>query len=204
MAKKLASPNFIDFWQLSELLSRQEISFYSVRFAPPPGADHFFSMNLCTTSLSLRISLIAAVISFAQPVVITRAGQKKQVTPENQIYTPADEKRSRTPAQRKIESQLLYAIKQRRGDPGVALTQTVEVKLDADGRVVVDITAAVPSRVVPEIQQLDGAVISLSEKYHTIRASIALDKLESLAASKHVRFISLPAEAMTHGGATTN
>jgi hypothetical protein len=161
-------------------------------------------MHLSTPWLSLRLSLVAALISFAFPVVLTYATETKQLATQNQTYTPADEKRSRTPEQRKIESQLLYAIRQQRGDTRGVPTEPIKIKLDASGRVVVDITSAVPSRVVPQIQVLGGSVISISQKYHTIRASIALKKVENLAASKHVRFISLPAEAMTHGSALTH
>jgi hypothetical protein len=161
-------------------------------------------MYLNATSLHFRLSLIAILLSFALPVIITHAGQTVPVATQNQTYTPADEKRSRTPAQRKIDSQLLYEIKQQRGETRGIPTQRIEIKLDARGKLLVDITAAFPSRVVPKIQELEGSVISISQKYHTIRASIALDKLESLAASKHVKYISLPAEAMTHGSAATH
>lgn len=121
-----------------------------------------------------------------------------------QSQTIADEKRSRTPAQKKIDSQLLYAIKQKRGELNGLPTMRTAIKVDAQGRTVVDITSAVPTRLVSKIKRLGGEVISVSEKYHTVRAVLALDKLEALASSKEVRFISAPAQAMTHGGAVTN
>jgi hypothetical protein len=160
-------------------------------------------MHSSTTSLTVRLSLIAILMSPASPFTVAFAQEKNEAAAQDQTYTFADEKRSRTPAQRKIDSQLLYAIKQQRGETRGVPTQRIEIKLDAKGRTLVDISSAVPSRVVAKIQALDGSVVSMSQKYHTIRALMALDKLESLATSKHVRFISLPAQAMTHGGAMT-
>lgn len=159
------------------------------------------------SSIRLLLFVLAGVASltFLTSHYSTTLAQKKdRGETEDSSYTPADEKRSRTPAQRKIDSQLLYAIRQQRGETRGVPKQRIEIKLDTTGRLIVDISSAVPSRVVPTIQALDGSVVSISPKYHTLRALIALHKLEALASSKHVRFISLPAQAMTHGGAMTH
>ena len=154
--------------------------------------------------LVVCIAVVAIVACFGSLSSATVVQKEDPSNIKKPAYTLADEKRSRTPAQKKIDSQLLYAIRRQRGDTRGLPKQLVDLKLDAKGRVVVDITSAVPSRVVPKIQALDGSVLSVSQKYHTVRALIALDKLQSLATSVHVRFISLPAEVTTHGGVITH
>ncbi|HVF55669.1 MAG TPA: hypothetical protein VM934_05940 [Pyrinomonadaceae bacterium] len=120
-----------------------------------------------------------------------------------QIGAIAGGKAGRTPAQNKIDSQLLYALKQKRGETHGVPTGRIILNLDAEGRVIVDISAIVTPAVLAEIERLGGVVISKFETYHTIRAALALEKLEALASLEDVKFIMPAAEAMTNG-ATTN
>jgi hypothetical protein len=115
------------------------------------------------------------------------------------IQTVLDEKESRTPAQKKIDSQLLYALKQKRGITRGVPTERIKIEVDRKGRALVDITAIVTPQVMAEIRRLGGEVISDDARYHTIRASLALEKLETLARLKDVRFIAPPAQAMNSG-----
>jgi hypothetical protein len=115
------------------------------------------------------------------------------------IQTIADEKESRTPAQKKIDSQLLYALKQKRGITRGVPTEPIKLELDRKGRALVDITAIVTPEVVAQIRKLGGEVISDDARYHTIRARLALEKLEALAKLKDVRFIAPFAQAMNSG-----
>ena len=111
-----------------------------------------------------------------------------------------DEKASRTPAQKKIDSQLLYALKQKRGETRGVPTERINIELDQKGRALVDITARVSPQVTSRIRKLGGIVISEDARYHTIRASLALEKLEALATLKDVSFIAPPAQAMNNRG----
>jgi hypothetical protein len=117
------------------------------------------------------------------------------------IQEAVEEKRARTPAQKKIDTQLLYALKQKRGETRGVPTEPVDIKLDAEGMTTVDITAKVSTRLVSKLKKLGAQVISKSERYHTIRARVALERLETLAGLEEVRYISAPAKAATHGGA---
>ena len=122
-----------------------------------------------------------------------------------QIQDMLDEKESRTPAQRKLDSQLIYALRQKRGEKRGVPTGRIDLGADAGGRVVVDIIAApVSARLLSKIKKLGGEVVSTSEQYHTVRAGLPLEKLERLAALPEVRFISPPARAATNGGAAAN
>jgi hypothetical protein len=117
----------------------------------------------------------------------------------SRIQTVLNEKESRTPAQKKIDSQLLYALKQKRGVTKGVPSERIELELDQKGRVLVDIAAIVTPQVLAQIHNLGGQVNSEDARYHTIRARLALEKLEALAKLKDVRFIAPAAQAMNSG-----
>jgi hypothetical protein len=110
------------------------------------------------------------------------------------------EKESRTAAQQKIDSQLLYAIYQMRGEAKKKGTPTTPIPLrkDEKGRVLVDVRAQVTEKLERMITKLGGIVSSRSERYHSILAYVPLGKIETLAESKEVKFIGPAAESMTH------
>jgi hypothetical protein len=114
------------------------------------------------------------------------------------VQTGADEKASRTAAQKKIDSQLLYALKQKRGETKGVPTARIELDLDEKGRVLVDIAANVTTELKAQIQKLGGAVISDDARYRTIRARLTIEKLELLAKRNDVRFIAPAAQAMNN------
>ena len=129
-----------------------------------------------------------------------RERQDQKISPEaaRQIGELAAAKRSRTPAQKKIDTQLLYALMQKRGETRGVPSAPVELDLDGRGRALVDISAVVTPRLVSKIAKLGAEVISSSERYHTIRARLALERLEAVAGLREVRYISPAAKAMTH------
>jgi len=110
-----------------------------------------------------------------------------------------DEKTSRTPAQQKINSQLLYEIYRRRGEAerrGVPPGPT-GVRLDSKGRALVDIRAEVTPALQKKVTRARGTVVSTSREYHSIIAWIDLLKLEQIAAGPTVRAIEPAADATT-------
>jgi hypothetical protein len=112
----------------------------------------------------------------------------------------AEEKRSRTGAQRKIDSQLLYALYRERGqgkEKGVPAGE-LRVKFDEEGRALVTIRARVTKLLLAKIKRGGGSVITSSARDEEIRASLPLGKLEEIAASKDVRAIIPAEEAMTN------
>ena len=109
------------------------------------------------------------------------------------------EKAARTPAQQKLNSQLLYEIYRRRGEAerkGVP-SEPTGVRVDADGRVLVDIrtdqTTALPRLIV----RAGGRVLSTSAGDRSVIARVPVLKLEALAADPAVRFIEPAAEPTT-------
>ena len=110
----------------------------------------------------------------------------------------AQEKGSRTPAQKKIDSQLLYAIYRKRGEAKAKGVPSGElrVRYDDRGRAIISIRASVTKTVLAKIKSLGGEVISSSESYNDILAHLPLEKLEKLAALPDVRAI-MPADEAT-------
>src|SRR5215475_13556697 len=128
-------------------------------------------------------------------------GEKISQSAMRQIEALIEEKESRTPEQKKIDSQLLYRLKQKRG---VRIAPGVErlgagVKEAADGSVLLDIRAKVTPEVLEAIRQAGGEVISAHEQFDAIRAKLTLDALEKLAGLDEVKFIRPADEGMTNG-----
>ena len=109
------------------------------------------------------------------------------------------EKESRTPAQRKIGSALLYEIYRRRGEAARKNVPPGDtgVKIDPKGRALVDVRVAVSPAMQKKIVSLGSAMVSTSREYHSVIAWVPLLKLERLAADPDVRAIVPAAEAST-------
>jgi hypothetical protein len=109
------------------------------------------------------------------------------------------EKAARTPAQQKIDSQLLYEIYRRRGEAdGEHVPPETGVRIDARGRVLVDIRADPTAALQKKIGREGGEVLSTSLRDRSIVARVPLLKLEALATDRGVRFIGPVAEATTY------
>jgi len=109
----------------------------------------------------------------------------------SEIAALFQEKASWTPAQRKLDSQLVHAAKHNRGEPfapGAPRLQ-MDVKLEGDGRVQVDISATVTPELLTQIRAGGGQVISSIPRFRSVRALLRLDQLETLAASTNVNYI---------------
>ena len=114
--------------------------------------------------------------------------------------TVPSEKESRTPAQRKINSQLLYEIYRLRGEAArkqVPVGDTL-VRIDAKKRALVDVRAEVTPARMKQLESFDSVVISTSVRYQSIVAWVPLLKLEELAADPVVRAIEPAAESTTN------
>jgi hypothetical protein len=114
------------------------------------------------------------------------------------VASPVREKLARTAAQRKIDTQLLYAIYRERGEgekkglPGGDFIVTFDQKR----RAFVGIRARVTKTLLDTVKALGGEVLSSSERHHDIQAYLPIDTLEKLAARTDVRAI-VPGDAST-------
>ena len=111
-----------------------------------------------------------------------------------------EEKTARTPAQQKISSRLLYAVKIYGGglENGEGPMRRSSVEVDEDGATIVDIKAQVTEEVLARIEALGGTVMSSFPQYQAIRARIPLGQIEALAEMPQVIFIRPAEELMTN------
>ena len=108
------------------------------------------------------------------------------------------EKESRTTAEQKIDSQLLIAIEQERGRRSDTPLEEVKLRRDSKNRVLVDVRVPVTKKILTALKKHGAKVISTSARDHSIIAYIALNKIESVAELKEVKFIMPAAEATTN------
>jgi hypothetical protein len=121
-----------------------------------------------------------------------------------QIDALLQEKDNRTPAQRKIDSQLIYGIRIGRGEPVAAGVQTLAVDLARDiesdaSRIVVDVTANVSDALQIQLRAMGVRVIDAQPAYNSLRLSVTLAGIEAVAALPQVIFVQPKQEAMTSG-----
>lgn len=116
-----------------------------------------------------------------------------------QIQATRAEKASWTMVQRKIDSKLLLATKQRLGQATAAglpaLRQTIQV--DQAGLVLVDIKATVTEALLARIAALGGQVVNSFANFSAIRAKVPLAQIQTLAAEDAVRSIRPADRAIT-------
>jgi len=108
------------------------------------------------------------------------------------------EKESRTTAEQKIDSQLLIAIEQERGRRSDTPLEEVKLRRDSKNRVLVDVRVPVTKKILAALKNHGAKVISTSARDHSIIAYIALNRIESVAELKEVKFIMPAAEATTN------
>ncbi len=152
------------------------------------------SRLLVTVGLCLVSSRLLAQTPAAAPGGVP-AGLSQNAM--NEIASLLQEKAGRTPAQQKMDSQLVHALKKNRGEvfaPGAPNVQ-VDVNMEPDGRVLVDISATVTPELLALIQAGGGTVINSFEQYRSIRALVTLTQLETLAGSTNVTYIGRAARA---------
>lgn len=108
----------------------------------------------------------------------------------DQITSLEAEKAARTPAQLKMDSQLIYAAQQAAGvETSAVATLQVNVGQDTKGNVLVDVDGVVSRSVLKQITKLGGTVVSSFPQYGTLRATLPLEQVELLAGNPDVRFI---------------
>ena len=134
-----------------------------------------------------------------------QAGGRLPARAVRQIQSLLSAKIRRTPAQRKVSSQLLDTRRKPRRKPtaaGIGRLQETD-RQATDERVMVDIRTDVTPAVLTRIRELGGTVINSVPKYQAIRAQIPLRAVVMLAALDEVRTIRPADEARTRGQAAT-
>ncbi|MBV8200429.1 MAG: S8 family serine peptidase [Acidobacteria bacterium] len=116
-----------------------------------------------------------------------------QASARAQIQALMSEKAARTPAQRKLDSHLIYALLRQRQDPRLASLAALRVPGPAaDGTMLVDVKAFSPNGVKPilaRLKSLGARISSVQLRYGAIRARLLLAATETVAAMPEVRFV---------------
>lgn len=162
---------------------------------------------------SVTVSLLATVLGiglffsllplFFSKNAAAQGEDKLKIGPDalRQFEALMQEKESRTPEQKKIDSQLLYKLKQNRGElraPGIE-NLAANIQADANGNVLLDLRAKVTPALLEAIRKLGGEIISAHEQFDAIRARLPLDAIEPIAGFADVKFIRPAEEMMTSG-----
>jgi hypothetical protein len=147
-------------------------------------------------------AIIAALALFISLPGIARAAQEVSSAVKTQIQALLAEKEARTPAQKKMDSQLVYFAKQRRGEviAAAAPRLTPDVKADAQDRVLVDLNATVSSELLDAITRGGGTVVNHFAAFRAIRAQVPIGMMETLAERGDVRSIGPAAMGTTNVG----
>jgi hypothetical protein len=116
-----------------------------------------------------------------------------------QMNALMDEKVSRTPAQRKMDSQLVYAAKMARGEPIASNVAALRIDLaDVNERgVVLDVRADVSDRLLDQMRALGAEVLDVSATYRNIRIRAGVGQIEAIAALPGVTYVQPKHEPVT-------
>jgi Calx-beta domain/Subtilase family/Domain of unknown function (DUF4214) len=161
----------------------------------------FTSLILQSVSASHSVNALVnpKFVPSQRTAQMTEQQATRKVGPEAllQISALLDEKESRTPVQQKIDSQLLYAMKMRKGESIASGVQSLSVDLGVDdaGKVTVDITALVDDPLISLLGAMNVEIVSAFPEYHTLRAKASLDQLETIAGLPQVKGIQPKQEA---------
>lgn len=118
-----------------------------------------------------------------------------------EIEAIQQDKVARSPAERKLDSQLVYALREQQRKsavPGISMKSSVRPK--ADGRLLIDLRATVSPTLLSAIQAGGGTVVSSVPRYQAVRAFASLELCLQLASRPDVRNVRPADEATTHTG----
>ncbi len=123
-----------------------------------------------------------------------------------QMAAIANIKQSFTPIQQKIDANLVFAAKAAAGDlagTGVDTIQSLSGS-DLNHEVIVDISGTVSPTLLDTIASVGGTVLTQSAAFGSVRASLRLGTLETVAALDDVTSIQSAAQGTTNVGALTS
>lgn len=143
------------------------------------------------THAARRAAACGAVLLSMAFGVHAQGGSQPSQQALTQIAGLIAEKNARTPAQQKIDSQLLYAASQAR--TGVASAAAPQMRVDgiadAQGRVEVELRGPADDAMAALVRAQGGIVVRQFPQSRTTEAIVPLLRLEALAADDRVAFI---------------
>jgi subtilase family protein len=152
----------------------------------------------------LLASTFAAVASgsiFTSHFPITRAAEEgNDISPEAlaQIEALIREKETRTPTEKKMDSQLIYELKMDRGETianGIRALDT-DVQVTDTGKAELDINGVISDNLLEQLKANGAEIVNVVPEQNSIRAKVPLDSLEAIAGLSDVTFIQPKQDAM--------
>jgi subtilase family protein/proprotein convertase P-domain-containing protein len=155
--------------------------------------------------LALAASAFSIITLFPDCTAAQQSGAQLSSAAQSQIKALLDEKAARTPAQRKIDSQLLYAMKARRGESMTGRNEVRTLRSAAEiattgekSGVEVEVKGSDIKEIVKIIEKIGGEPIYASGRSGAVRARLPLESLEGLAGSPSVKSIRAAAKVKTN------
>jgi len=150
---------------------------------------------------TLRRMCIAAAVAFTWPPVSAGHASASTASLASPGQAVVGGKETLTPAQQKINSQLLIEIRRRQAPKKAADRQTppgpTSIRVDGRGRALVDVRVEVTPARERALRRLGATIVSTSAEYRSIIAWIPVLRLERVAEDPAVRAIEPKAEAFT-------
>ncbi|HEY9727113.1 MAG TPA: hypothetical protein V6D50_11760, partial [Chroococcales cyanobacterium] len=146
-------------------------------------------------SIALGISSCLLIVGIATAKATAQNSSAMPIAPSalEQIQTLVQEKQSRTLAQQKINSAILYTIRYRRRDNLFKRVPDLDtfVKLTNDGKARINIqtNAPVTAEFVQKIQAYGAEILHTSANYNRVQVLVPLEQVESLAQLPEVKSI---------------
>ncbi len=172
-----------------------------MRFGQPSGRRSVSGNVSMLMRVTYALTALVWLVGLAGTVPVRSQAEPAQISPNlaRQLRAVMAEKKSRTAAQKKINTSLLMAVKQHRGEATPFNPRGVNIA--KDGTVVVDIKCPVTDRMTDAIEAMGGTVLNRHPRYDTIRARMQLAQIETLASKSEVRSVRIPAPMVTRQGA---
>jgi hypothetical protein len=152
------------------------------------------------------IALVAGTSVFSSRIPGASAApqdNQNDISPEAlaQIEALILEKESRTPTEKKMDSQLIYELKMDRGEAIANGVRTLETDLPitSSGKTVVDITANVSDGLLLHLRESGADIMDVVPERDSVRVAVSLENIEAIAALADVRFIQPRQDATTSG-----
>ncbi|HEY2113663.1 MAG TPA: S8 family serine peptidase [Candidatus Angelobacter sp.] len=133
----------------------------------------------------------------ALPAAAIQAGP--DAITQQQILALEQDKASRTPAQQKIDSNVLYTVRMLAGQPAAAGIPTLNTGVDVDNanNLIVDITANVSDQLLKQLSTAGALVWYSNARFHSIRAVVPSNQIETIASWPDILFIAPKTESLT-------
>jgi len=116
-----------------------------------------------------------------------------------QIEALIREKESRVGAQQKMDSQLIYELKMRRGAMIAEGVRTLETNIpyNTQGKVTLDLKARVSDALLNQLKNYGAEIVSFVPEYNSLRVQADIAQIETIAALPAVIFVQPKQGAMT-------